>query len=70
MKSFLTWILWVGIGAGVGFALHFLIAVNLWILTILGGIVGSSIGFTINIHREEDYELYAFYDEPTDESAE
>lgn len=54
MKSALIWIMAVSIGAGLGYVAHLLLGLNIWLLVASGGVVGSSVGITINIYNDED----------------
>ncbi|MEX0845741.1 MAG: hypothetical protein WD022_10680 [Balneolaceae bacterium] len=54
MKSFLIWFLTVFAGAGIGYALSFVLEVNFYLLIVAGIILGSTAGITINIHQEKE----------------
>lgn len=60
MKSFFIWLASALAGAMLGFALNYLIQFSYILLIIAGVIVGSSAGFTINIHREKENDLVTF----------
>lgn len=54
MKSFIIWIVGTLLGAGTGYALSFLLDVNIFLLIFFGVILGSSVAITFNIHREKE----------------
>lgn len=52
MKSLFIWLLAVIVGGVSGFGVSYLFGISIY-LSIFGGIIlGSSVGFTINIHRD------------------
>ena len=57
MKSTLIWIICVSLGAAAGYALSMVFAYNLYLLLLLGVIIGSSAGITWNIHRDRMEDL-------------
>ena len=57
MKSFLTWIIAVAIGGGIGYGLSFLFGVSLYLLIGAGVLIGNALGITINIHRDDDLDM-------------
>jgi hypothetical protein len=60
MKSFFIWSVSALVGALAGFVLSYFIQISYIILILAGAIVGSSAGFTINIHREKENDLVTF----------
>lgn len=58
MKSVLIWLSAVVIGGGIGYGIGILSELNIYLTVGLGIIVGSSIGVTINIHRERDFDFF------------
>ncbi|MCP9290449.1 hypothetical protein [Gracilimonas sediminicola] len=57
MKSFLTWITAVAIGGLIGYGASFLMEVGLALPIGIGVLIGSSVGITINIHRDDDLDI-------------
>ena len=57
MKSFFIWLIAVIIGGISGFGISYLIGFNVYLTVGLGIILGSTVGVTINIHRDGDDEL-------------
>lgn len=57
MKSFLTWIAGIAIGGFAGYGISFIFEADLFLLVGIGILIGSSVGITINIHRDDDFEL-------------
>jgi hypothetical protein len=53
MKSFLLWLLATILGAGIGYGVGWLTGINLYLCIGIGVIIGSSIGITSYIHREQ-----------------
>lgn len=58
MKSVLIWLSAVVIGGGIGYGIGVFNDLNIYLTVGLGIIVGSSIGVTINIHRERDFDFF------------
>lgn len=68
MKSVLIWLLVTALGAGIGYGLSWLTGLNLYICIGIGAIIGSSIGVTANIHRDQqglisDHEMDSSFDD-------
>lgn len=57
MKSFLTWITAVAISGCIGYGASFLMEIGLALPIGIGVLIGSSVGITINIHRDEDLDI-------------
>ncbi|WP_020402423.1 hypothetical protein [Gracilimonas tropica] len=57
MRSFLIWLLSVLLGGLAGYGTSYLVNFNLYLLIAFGVIIGSSIGITLNIHREREEEI-------------
>ncbi len=57
MKSFLTWITAVVIGASLGYGTSFFLEVGVALPIAVGVLIGSSVGITMNIHRDDDYDI-------------
>jgi hypothetical protein len=55
MKSTLIWILCFLGGTACGYGLSFYLDINFYLLMVAGGIIGSTTGITINIHREDEF---------------
>lgn len=58
MKSIFIWLFAIVIGGSVGYGVGFLSELNMYLTIGLGIIVGSSIGVTINIHREREFDFF------------
>lgn len=57
MKSFIIWLTAVIVGIATGFGISYMAEINLYVCLAVGVIVGSSVGITINIHREAEDDL-------------
>lgn len=53
MKSFLIWLLVTVTGAGIGYGISWLTGLNPYLCMGVGVVIGSSIGVTANIHRDQ-----------------
>ncbi len=53
MKSFLIWLLVTVTGAGIGYGISWLTGLNPYLCIGVGMVIGSSIGVTANIHRDQ-----------------
>ena len=70
MGSFFIWIACVLLGGLAGYGISYLVSFNTYLLIAFGVIIGSSIGITLNIHREreEDFELLKLEEEKANEA--
>ncbi len=55
MKSILIWIFCLLCGVACGYGLSFYLDINFYLLMVGGAIVGSTVGITLNIHREDEF---------------
>ena len=54
MKSFFTWIAAMIMGGALGYGATHVFDASIYLLIGVGVLIGSSIGITLNIHREEE----------------
>ena len=57
MKNFLTWFTAVVIGGCLGYGIGFFIEVSAPLMIGIGVLIGSSVGITINIHRDDELDI-------------
>ncbi|HET8864903.1 MAG TPA: hypothetical protein VFM80_04330 [Gracilimonas sp.] len=57
MKSTIIWLSAIVIGGLLGYGAIYFIDFNMYLAVGIGVLIGSSLGITINIHREREYDL-------------